>query len=259
MKILTSETLNDLPGKRILPGQSFHFACRPGLPCYTRCCRNLNLFLYPYDVAMLRKSLSISSDAFLEQYVDMVIREGNFFPDVLLRMNDDAEKNCPFLTEKGCRVYANRPDTCRVFPMEQGIAYDENGNPLRFYLFKPPEFCLGPEQENPLTPESYLKEQEALTHNRMTEEFAKLKTLFSEDPWGNEGPYGQKGKMAFMAVYNIDRFREFVFGSSFLHRFRVKPALLSKLKKNDRKLLEFSYEWVRFFVFGIRPTGFSPR
>jgi hypothetical protein len=54
----------------------------------------------------------------------------------------------------------------------------------------------------------------------MTARWASIKALFQKDPWGPEGLNGAKGKMAFMAAYNIDRFRGFVFQSSFLKRYR---------------------------------------
>jgi hypothetical protein len=65
--------------------------------------------------------------------------------------------------------------------------------------------------------------------------------------------------MAFMALYNLDRFREFVFGSSFLKRYAVKPALQKKIRKDDTELLKFSLAWVGFFVWGIPTDSLRPR
>jgi hypothetical protein len=58
--------------------------------------------------------------------------------------------------------------------------------------------------------------------------------------------------MAFMAVYNVDQFRDFVFQSSFLKRYKVKTAMLKKLKADDVDLLKFGFEWVKFFLWGIK-------
>jgi hypothetical protein len=85
----------------------------------------------------------------------------------------------------------------------------------------------------------------------MTARWASIKALFHEDPWGPEGLNGSKGKMAFMAAYNIDRFREFVFQSSFLNRYRVKKKLVRKFRASDRELLLFGFDWIRHFVWGI--------
>ena len=85
----------------------------------------------------------------------------------------------------------------------------------------------------------------------MTARWASIKALFQKDPWGPEGLDGAKGKMAFMAAYNIDRFRDFVFQSSFLKRYRVKKTLVKKLRASDQELLLFGFEWIRYFVWGI--------
>ena len=79
MKYLDSEKLKELPGRQIGETDTFSFRCYPGIDCYNLCCQNLNLFLYPYDVLRLKNALNISSDEFLDQYVDVVLRSDNFF------------------------------------------------------------------------------------------------------------------------------------------------------------------------------------
>ena len=44
--------------------------------------------------------------------------------------------------------------------------------------------------------------------------------------------------------------RQFVFGSSFLKRYYVKSTLVKKIRQSDEALLEFGFEWIRFFVWG---------
>jgi len=124
MKYVDIDKLDEFPGKRLEDGDTFQFQCHSKLDCFNLCCRNLNLFLYPYDVVRLKKKLGISSDEFLDKYVDVVLRESSFFPEVLLHMSEDEEKTCPFLTKSGCTVYSDRPDACRMFPVEQGALYD---------------------------------------------------------------------------------------------------------------------------------------
>jgi hypothetical protein len=57
--------------------------------------------------------------------------------------------------------------------------------------------------------------------------------------------------MAFMATYNLDKFREFVFQSSFFKRYQVKSTLRRKIKTDDLALMKFGFEWVRVFIWGI--------
>lgn len=253
MKYIEAEKQKDILSERLQEGERFTFRCHEGLKCFTQCCRNLNLFLYPYDVLRLKKGLKISSEAFLDAYVNIVQRDSNFFPDVLLRMAENEERTCPFLEESGCTVYLDRPDTCRTFPLEQGILFQgQEGRATDVYFFKPPDFCLGQHEPDAWTTETWTSDQEAGFYHEMTTKWSEVKALFQSDPWGPEGPYGQKGKMAFMATYNLDRFRDFVFHSTFLKRYKVKGGVLRKIKADDVALMKFGFGWVKFFVWGIK-------
>ena len=260
MKYVNIDNLDELPGKRLEDGDTFRFQCHSKLDCFNLCCRNLNLFLYPYDVVRLKNRIGISSDEFLDKYVDVVLRKTSFFPEVLLQMSEDKEKTCPFLTESGCIVYPDRPDACRMFPVEQGAIYGaETKKTKAVYFFRPPVFCLGQHEKKEWTTQTWKDDQDAVLYNKMTGRWAETKRLFQDDPWGSEDPDGQKGKMAFMATYNIDRFRDFVFNSSFLRRYKVKSTLLKKIKADDTQLMKFGFEWVKLFIWGIRTKNIRPR
>lgn len=82
------------------PEDSFRFACHDRLDCFTRCCRDIAIFLTPYDILRLKKSLGISSEAFLRNYTATLVSEAGL-PVVLLKMRDDAAKSCPFVTPQG--------------------------------------------------------------------------------------------------------------------------------------------------------------
>jgi len=253
MKHIDIEEIDKLPGIRIQEEETFCFRCHPDVGCFNRCCRNLNLFLYPYDVLRLKQSLQMSSDAFLEKYVDIVMRSASYFPEVLLRMSDNSEQTCPFVSAAGCAVYQDRPDTCRTFPVEQGVFYDaalKKNVPV--YFLRPPEFCLGVHATQGLRMSDWVADQETAQYRNMTIRWAELKRLFQNDPWGFEGPEGPRAKMAFMATYNLDRFRDFVFQSSFLKRYRVKSTLRQKLKTDEVALLKFGFEWVKVFIWGMQ-------
>ncbi len=254
MRSVDIQEIDNLKGRKLTEKDTFSFHCHSGLGCFNQCCRNLNLFLYPYDVICLKNRLGISSDRFLDSHVDVVLRPDNFFPAVLLRMQDDKEKTCPFLTDSGCSVYEDRPDTCRTFPMEQGLVFSKDNNKSELiYILRPPDFCLGQYEKREMSIKTWAIDQEAMHHNMMTQKWAQLKGLFQSDPYGNQGPDGPKGKMAFMSVYNIDKFREFIFISSFLKRYKVKTTLLKAIKKDDVALIKFGFSWVKFYLWGI-PT-----
>jgi hypothetical protein len=252
MKSVEIKNSDQLPGKKLSENSIFSFRCYPEISCFNQCCRNLNLFLYPYDVIRLKINLGISSDEFLDKHVDVVLRPGNFFPDVVLRMDEKREMVCPFLSDSGCRVYPDRPDACRTFPVEQGMIIDPKKKETRLvHYFRPPDFCKGQYETQLWTPKSWEKDQEAENYHKMTAQWAKLKGLFQNNPWGNEGPDGQKARMAFMATYNMDAFRNFIFTSTFLKRYKVKSTIVKKIKTNDTDLLKLGFDWVKFFIWAI--------
>jgi hypothetical protein len=260
MKYVDIERDDSILAKRLQGDEVFSFRCHEGLQCFTKCCRNLKLFLYPYDVLRLRNQLNMSSDQFLDTYADLVLSESNHFPDVLLRMAENDQRTCPFLNQSGCTVYSDRPDTCRTFPLEQGVMFrGQKGKATDVYFFKPPDFCLGQHEPHEWTTQSWAEDQDAVIYHGMTARWAEVKRLFQSNPWGAEGPYGPKAKMAFMATYNLDKFRDFVFNSTFLKRYKVKKALAKKIETDDVELIKFGLGWVKFFVWGIKAPYLRPR
>ena len=258
MKYIDIDNLDQLPGKRLATGDKFSFHCHPQIACFNLCCRNLNLFLYPYDVVRLKNQLNLTSDQFLDKYVDIVLRDSNFFPEVLLAMSENKERTCPFLSDSGCKVYQDRPDTCRTFPVEQGALHDVGSDTTRLvHFFRPPDFCEGQHENKLWTTESWSRDQDAVIYNEMTLRWSELKRLFQKNPWGREGPEGPKAKMAFMAIYNIDRFRDFLLNSTFLKRYKVKSAILKKIRSDDVALMKLGFEWVKLFVWGIQTKTFK--
>ncbi len=122
-----------------------------------------------------------------------------------------------------------------------------------------PTFCLGPKEDVPWTIESWSKDQEAAVYNKMTARWAEIRQLFQKNPWGSEGPEGPNARMAFMAVYNVDRFRAFVFDSSFLKRFKIKSATVRKIRTDDAALLAIGFDWIKLFVWGLPSKKIRPR
>jgi Fe-S-cluster containining protein len=254
MKSVDIKDIDALPGRRLEKNERFDFRCHAGLGCFNKCCRNLNLFLYPYDVIRLKNQLNISSGEFIDRHTEVVLRPGNHFPDVLLRMADNDEQTCPYLSDEGCTVYPDRPDACRTFPVEQGILVGETGKHEPVYFFRPPDFCEGQYETHPFTIDTWAKDQDAVTYNAMTVLWSEIKGLFMADPWGPEGPSGQRAKMAFMAAYNVDSFRGFVFESSFLKRYSVKPEIKQKIKRNDTEMMKFGFDFIKVMFFGRSST-----
>ena len=95
-KPLHERIVSDAP--RLGPDDTFRFACHPGVPCFNQCCSNVNIFLSPYDVLRMKRRLGMTSGDFLDRYALLPIQKEMKTPVVLLRMNDDEARTCPFLT-----------------------------------------------------------------------------------------------------------------------------------------------------------------
>jgi hypothetical protein len=96
MKSIKPEEINQLPGIPLKNTDTFTFRCHSDLTCFNQCCRNLNLFLYPYDVLRLRKRLNMDSDRFLEAHVDVVLRRRQSFSRCAAAHGRQRIKNLPF-------------------------------------------------------------------------------------------------------------------------------------------------------------------
>jgi Fe-S-cluster containining protein len=125
-------------GKEIHAEDKMRFDCHPGVACFTRCCKDADMYLYPYDIIRMKKRLGISSDRFLKHYVIQAVRDNPYFPSLMLKMSDDEEKSCPFLSTEGCTIYKDRPFSCRAYPLERAVARsgDENGRKVLYFIFE---------------------------------------------------------------------------------------------------------------------------
>ncbi len=58
----------------------FCFSCHDGLACFKQCCRDINIFLTPYDVLRLKQCLGMDSGEFLEKHTHVLWAPGSGFP-----------------------------------------------------------------------------------------------------------------------------------------------------------------------------------
>jgi hypothetical protein len=62
----------------------------------------------------------------------------------------------------------------------------------------------------------------------------------------------QAQKMFFMASTNLEKFRDFIFTSSFLDIYEIDQDTLDKIKDDDIELIKFSYRYLASSIFGIQ-------
>lgn len=88
---------------------------------------------------------------------------------------------------------------------------------------------------------------------------APFKKLMLHEFWQKgEALTSNKAAMTYMAFYDIDRFRRFVFGSRFLNLFDVDEARVEALRVDDEELLDFAMDWLQFVLFGARTMKLRP-
>ena len=220
--------------------QVFRFDCSPGVPCFTQCCRDVAIVLTPYDVLRLKRGIGISSDKFIENHTIIIPKKKRLIPLVMLKLNE-TDKRCPFVTEKGCIVYNDRPWACRMYPLDMR----DDGT---FQLVTNSSRCLGLNETERWRIGDWLVEQGVIPYDEMNTLFSQITMPLQAQELDIDNP--DITKMVFMATYNLDKFREFVLNSTFLDRLEVDPMRVEKIKRSDRELLIFGLDWIKFGIFG---------
>ncbi len=234
---------------RLTEESEFSFRCHPGIPCFNACCADINIFLTPYDIIRLKNRLGITSGEFLSRYTISPFDEKTKYPIILLKMNEDKKKTCPFVTAEGCSVYEDRPWPCRMYPLGLASRKEQPDQAEKeFYFILKEDLCLGHSEKQKLTVKQWLDNQGINEYNLVGEWFKDI-TLHDYFEKGGQLDPG-KMEMFFTACYNIDKFRDFIFNSSFLDKFEVEQDTLEKIKQDDIDLLKFAYNWLRFALFG---------
>ena len=57
-------------------------------------------------------------------------------------------------------------------------------------------------------------------------------------------------QMGYLACYDPDGFRKFIFDSSFIDRFEIDKDVLARIRTDDIELMAFAYRWLKFSLFG---------
>ncbi len=226
---------------RLKLDDQYTFACHRGLECYTSCCRDVNIFLSPHDVMRLKNAIGIDSGEFLRKYADIITVPGKVLPLVQLKMDPDNDKKCFFVRDHGCIYYEHRPWACRMFPLDE---HGEGG----FAISPSPERCHGLVKGNPWVVKEWLMDQGATQSKEADGQWESLATNQLLNEVEAENPQIQQ--MIIMALYDLDRFRDFVFNSSFLERFDLEPEKIDAVKTAEIALMDLGFAWVRFGLLG---------
>jgi Fe-S-cluster containining protein len=222
--------------------EKFCFACHPGVPCFTQCCRQLDLALTPYDVLRLKNRLKLHSGKFLEQYVIIEWEEGMVFPACYLTMVDDGRASCVFVSDKGCSVYEDRPGACRAYPVGRGASRDGDGTVTEQYVLVKEPHCQGFEENPEQTAAEYFQDQGLVDYNRFNDPLMQL----LQHPRIHFGfrPSKTQRDQFILALYDLDMFRrEMADGRISMNR-PFSATELQALAGSDEELLLLGIRWL---------------
>jgi len=218
----------------------FKFSCNRGLACYNTCCRDVNIFLTPYDVLRMRRGTWLPSEEFLQRYTIALLGEEGI-PLVVLRMLEDQNKTCPFVSSDGCSIYRDRPWSCRMYPV-----FPLSSEEQEFVIEEKPT-CQGFQEDKQSTIREWKRDQDIYIYDNMNESYKQI-TLHNFFQKGNKLDSG-KTKLIYTACYDLDAFRRFLFETRFFEIYDVEKEVIEKIKKDEEELLSFGYRWVRFSLF----------
>ncbi len=212
----------------------FNFACHDALPCFTQCCKDVNIYLTPYDTLRLRQVLRMGSSEFLAKYTRSFLSKVGSIPVVQLLM-DPGTLYCPFVAEQGCQVYENRPWACRMFPL------DLASTDTQFRLIAGKERCKGLCERSKGTVRDWLECQGVFEYAEMDREFQSVvPERFKPGAPMNEG----LGRVLFIA-YDLDRFDELLKDDRFLKLHEVDKATVSLVREDMKELLRLAFRYIR--------------
>lgn len=228
------------------------FRCHPGVSCFTSCCGNINIVLTPYDILRMRRAMNLSADEFLLRFTIPVYLEKTDLPGVKIHLDENGR--CPFVTEEGCTIYPHRPTTCRYYPV--GMSYfhaagNEGSAAEEFYFLVKEPYCKGHEEEHTQNIRQWREEQGINESDDMNREWMEL--VMRRKSFGLQATLSEPAKkIFFMTSTDLDKFRDFVFNSSFLDTYEVEEKTLAEIREDDIALMKFSFRYLASSLFGIQ-------
>ncbi len=252
-----SEKFEDIPFESdMVPemldlGTKLKFSCHKGISCFNACCKQADITLTPYDIIRLKESLGKSSTEFLKEHTVPFQMEQDGLPGVKLRTTDDGV--CLFMTEEGCSVYADRPTSCRYYPLghmsmrQTGAEHEET-----HYFLVQEQHCKGHDEARELTIQEYLKEQDTAFHDEMNKEWLQV-MLKKRSAGSTVGALPESTlQMFFMCSFDMDRFRRFVLSDAFRSTYELEDSVYEVLEKEDIPLMQFGAKFMKQAFFGER-------
>jgi len=212
----------------------FRFHCHDGLDCFKKCCRDINICLTPYDVLRMKNFLGLSSGEFLDKYTIKVPVHHSGFSIVQIKMSEEDNLKCPFITPKGCRVYPERSWSCRIAPV------DMLGGGKYSFAFESSR-CHGLNEAKTQTIKEWVRDQGLEIYEEMEQGFSEIPKHLKLAV--NRETDEKIIKLAFMACYDLDKFRSFLLDNpSLCEKMDINEEILNQIKHDDVQLMKFGFK-----------------
>ncbi|MBI3435975.1 MAG: YkgJ family cysteine cluster protein [Proteobacteria bacterium] len=241
------------------PTDKFAFRCHRGVSCWNACCHGADVTLTPYDILRLCSHFGVRPAEFLERYTVPALHDTTDMPVVKLKMGgEDGKGPCSFMVAEGCSVYADRPLTCRYYPLglvSHKLKDSEKKEDFHFLVNE--AHCKGHLESQTQTVEDFRSEQGVAEYEAINRGWVDI--LMKLASWKSiGGPMGkaasdQARQMFFMVSTDVDRFRRFVFETRFLELYEIAPEAVEQIKTDDEALVRLGFDWLKNVLFN-EPT-----
>lgn len=245
-------------------GESFRFACHPGVSCFGACCSALNLMLTPYDALRLRHTTGQTSREFIKLFANLLAMPGVGLPMLHMRMLADARHKCPFQRETGCAVYQDRPSACRTYPLGRATQPGPEGAVAESIFMVREAHCRGFDAGTDFDAAAWMHDQGLEPYNEANDRYMALAAdlhAFAADrgPGGGTLMGPKQTGMAGLALYQPDEFQPFLAQSGLMDRLDMTEARKDEVLHDEEACLIFGYDWLELSLMGhtehLRPKG----
>ncbi len=246
---------------RLTASNSFCFDCHKGVSCWNECCHDTDITLTPYDLIRIGRAVNMPPGEAARMFGTEAVHEASGMPVLKLKRvdNGEAKRPCVFLDPaEGCSIYADRPAACRYYPLGlASVKMKGHDAPEDFYFLVKEPHCKGHEEPREQTVADFRAGQGVEPYDEKNRGWIHiLMKLASWKMLG--GPFGKETdertkKMFLMATTDLDAFRKFVFGTSFLQRYSIDPETHAEIATDDEVLLKLALDWLCAILFN-EPT-----
>jgi hypothetical protein len=225
------------------------FRCHKGIACFNACCKNIDITLTPYDILRLKRRLGLTSGEFLLGFTEPYEMDKDSIAGVKFKPVEGGTA-CQFMTDEGCSVYEDRPTACRYYPVALVSMRKQNEyTDTNSYALVEEAHCLGHKEDRFLTIDEYRHEQGLEDYDELGRGWRQLilKKKSSGPTVGT--PSKRSLQLFFMACYDLDRFRDFVFSDSFNEVYDLPDDLKKTIAEDEIELMQFGFRFLRQVMF----------